>query len=141
LAAGIVALIAIVALKNSVLADNPAYYVSVDQFWRIVIGMGMVPAVIALYFRLTIPETPRYTMDVERNITQGANDANQYLATGTFNKDPDAAVVERAEMPKASWKDFCHHFGQWKNGKVLFGTAFSWFALDVSFLVPRHQPR
>lgn len=131
LAAGIVALIAVVGLKNSILADDPNYWVSVDQFWRIVIGMGMVPAVIALYFRLTIPETPRYTMDVERNVTKATADAELYLATGGHREDSDA-VVERVEMPKASWADFCRHFGQWKNGKVLFGTAFSWFALDVS---------
>lgn len=142
LAAGIVALIAVAALKNSILADETDYYVSMDQFWRIVIGIGMVPAVIALYFRLTIPETPRYTMDVERNVTQAAKDANRYLASSTYKIDAtDEQVIERAEMPKASWKDFCHFFGQWKNGKVLFGTAFSWFALDVSspFLNPLSQ--
>lgn len=131
LAAAIIAVIAIVAYRGSVLADPTDYWVSVDQFWRIVIGMGMVPAVIALYFRLTIPETPRYTMDVERDINKASRDANEYIQTGKFTQDPDA-VVERAEMPEASWKDFCQFFGQWKNGKVLFGTAFSWFALDVS---------
>jgi len=25
------------------------------------------------------------------------------------------------------------HFGQWKNGKILLGTAWSWFALDIAF--------
>ena len=36
-------------------------------------------------------------------------------------------------MPKASLADFRRHFGQWKNFKVLFGAAWSWFALDVAF--------
>jgi hypothetical protein len=39
----------------------------------------------------------------------------------------------RTTMPKASWADFRRHFGQWKNFKVLFGAAWSWFALDIAF--------
>lgn len=30
-----------------------------DRCWRIIIGVGAVPAVFALYYRITIPETPR----------------------------------------------------------------------------------
>lgn len=32
--------------------------VAVDKMWRTLIGFGAVPACIALYYRLTIPETP-----------------------------------------------------------------------------------
>jgi len=35
--------------------------------------------------------------------------------------------------PKASWSDFFHFYGQWKNGKILLGTAGSWFCLDVAY--------
>lgn len=35
--------------------------------------------------------------------------------------------------PKASWGDFFRYYGKWKNGKVLLGTAGSWFVLDVAF--------
>ena len=46
--------------------------------------------------------------------------------------DPDNEVVtHKVDVPKASLSDFRKHFGQWKNGKVLLGTAWSWFALDV----------
>lgn len=38
--------------------------VAVDKMWRALIGVGIVPAVCALYFRLTIPETPRYTVSL-----------------------------------------------------------------------------
>ena len=37
---------------------------AVNKMWRVIIGFGAVPDCIALYFRLTIPETPRYTFDV-----------------------------------------------------------------------------
>jgi PHS family inorganic phosphate transporter-like MFS transporter len=32
--------------------------IAVDKMWRILIGFGAVPGCIALYYRLTIPETP-----------------------------------------------------------------------------------
>ncbi|CAG8726086.1 7752_t:CDS:2, partial [Dentiscutata heterogama] len=32
-----------------------------------------------------------------------------------------------------SLTDFFKYFGKWENGKILFGTAFTWFALDVAF--------
>src|ERR1700722_7879684 len=37
---------------------------AVDMMWRIIIGFGGIPGWFALYSRLTIPETPRYTFDV-----------------------------------------------------------------------------
>lgn len=36
--------------------------IAVDKMWRVVIGFGAVPATIALYYRLTIPETPVRTI-------------------------------------------------------------------------------
>jgi len=92
--------------------------------------MGCVPGVIALYFRLTIPETPRFTMDIERNIQQASKDIENALALKEGTEIPYNAKVD---VPTASWSDFAHHFGQWKYGKVLIGTAWSWFALDIAF--------
>jgi len=83
-----------------------------------------------MYFRLTIPETPRFTMDIERNVGQATQDIDNVLSTGGFYVDPDAAV-QRVQAPKASRRDFLQHFGKWENGKVLLGAAYSWFALDV----------
>ncbi|VVT49346.1 uncharacterized protein SAPINGB_P002225 [Magnusiomyces paraingens] len=112
-----------------------------DQMWRILIGFGAVPAIAALYFRLTIPETPRYTFDVSRDIEKAAADSGQFVS-GAIGNAPDADVnelretathEEEYEPPKASWKDFWAHFGQWKHGKILLGTAGSWFFLDVAY--------
>jgi PHS family inorganic phosphate transporter-like MFS transporter len=131
-AAVLISFIVTVAYKNKIIADPDVNHLNhVDYMWRIVIGLGCVPGVVALYFRLTIPETPRFTMDIERNITQASEDINGVLTTGQFNHDPDA-VVQRADAPRASWADFTAYFGKWENGKILLGTAYSWFALDVS---------
>jgi PHS family inorganic phosphate transporter-like MFS transporter len=110
---------------------------AVDQMWRTVIGFGAVPACIALYFRLTIPETPRYTFDVARDIAKAAEDVEAYKQ-GRWEGNPDlvqrAAELEKSRqlrIPQASWADFRRHYFQWKNGKVLLGTAGSWFFLDI----------
>ncbi|GFZ49947.1 Inorganic phosphate transporter PHO84 [Saitozyma sp. JCM 24511] len=132
LTSGIVSLITIVAYKNEILSEPLTDLKGIDQAWRIIIGLGCVPGAIALYFRLTIPETPRYTMDIERNIKQASQDVDTYLTTGTYVVDP-IHNTERAEVPKATWADFRRHFGQWKNFKILFGAAWSWFALDIAF--------
>lgn len=132
LACAIVSVCAVTGFKKQILEQPLTNLKAIDQCWRTVIGVGCVPATIALYFRLTIPETPRYTMDVERNIKQASQDVDTYLTTGTYVVDP-INNHERAELPKASWSDFIRHFSQWKNGKVLFGTAYSWFALDIAF--------
>jgi len=103
--------------------------------WRLLIGLGCVPGVIALYFRLTIPETPRFTMDIERNIDQASHDIKAVTEDGIHRAvDPDE-MIQRIEAPKATWSDFIAHFGKWQNFKILLGTAWSWFALDVG------QPR
>jgi len=130
--AALISLILTAAFKKQVINDGIVDPKHVDNMWRILIGLGMVPACVALYFRLTIPETPRFTMDVERNYNQAKQDVEAMITSGKFVVDPDA-VVQRVEAPKASWKDFFRHFSRWENGKVLLGTSYSWFALDIAF--------
>ncbi|GJE93815.1 phosphate permease [Phanerochaete sordida] len=104
----------------------------VDRVWRIMLGLGCIPASIALYFRLTIPETPRYTMDIERNVKQAVKDIETFLNTGKYTWDEDSIVI-RVNAPKSSIKDFLRYFGRWENFKLLFACAYAWFAVDVAF--------
>ncbi|KLO07465.1 phosphate permease [Schizopora paradoxa] len=130
----IVALILVTAYKPSldVSKIDSNTLDNIDVIWRMLIGIGCVPACIALYFRLTIPETPRFTMDIERNVQRAAQDVRDYLTSGTFVVDPDA-VVQRVQVPQASRNDFLKYFSKRENLKVLIGTTWSWFALDVVF--------
>jgi PHS family inorganic phosphate transporter-like MFS transporter len=130
--AALVAYVIVSAYKTPTLNDPATQLNHVDYMWRLLIGLGCVPGCIALYFRLTIPETPRFTMDIERNVKQAAQDIDNVLNTGTYVVDPDA-VVQRVQAPKASRRDFAAHFSKWSNLKVLVGCAYSWFALDIAF--------
>ena len=72
-------------------------------------------------------------MDIERNVLQASSDIRGAIARGCCGSDK-ISPVQRADVPKATWADFSCYFGKWKNGKILLGTAYSWFALDVSWI-------
>ena len=65
---GIVALCALLAFSGSVDNDDPLSYLEIDHIWRLIIGFGAIPGLVAIYFRMTIPETPRFTMEVKGNV-------------------------------------------------------------------------
>ncbi|KAI8268815.1 Repressible high-affinity phosphate permease [Colletotrichum sp. SAR11_239] len=129
------------ATKAATCATTEPCLIAVDKMWRTMIGFGAVPGCLALYFRLTIPETPRYTFDVDNDVQKAEGDVDYYKQGkwGEAEVDEAARVAARAqakqelEVPKASWSDFFRHYSHWKNGKVLLGTAGSWFMLDVAF--------
>lgn len=149
IAAGIVALILVAGYKHDLIDAKDGKSCGIkcqkacDQMWRVLIGLGAVPGAVALYFRLTIPESPRYTLDISNDLSKGTADISKFVSGEHGNADLDQiARLERAptaveavdiQAPKASFKDFWRHFGQWKYGKILLGTAGSWFCLDVAF--------
>lgn len=113
---------------------------ALDKSWRIVYGLGILPALIALFFRLTIPETIRYTLDISRNEPNAARDAAQFM-DGIKVDDATTLLGQHLDLPggfqappRPSFRDFRRYFGLWKNGKVLLGTAGSWFLLDIAFV-------
>ncbi|KAI0300769.1 major facilitator superfamily domain-containing protein [Russula brevipes] len=122
LASTLVSLVVVSAFKDAILQDSPTALEHVDYCWRILIGAGCIPGIVALYFRLTIPETPRFTMDIERNVKKACRNIEAVLS---------ANGVVPGVWP--SLQDFRRYFGQWKNARVLLGTAYSWFALDIAF--------
>ncbi|KAM7202907.1 Major facilitator superfamily domain containing protein [Rhypophila sp. PSN 637] len=114
--------------------------VSVDKMWRILIGFGAVPGCAALYYRLTIPETPRYTFDVAKDVEKGQEDVKAYIK-GEPEGHPDEIsriatqqqAQEKMTVPKASWGDFFRHYSKRKNALLLAGTALSWCFLDIAY--------
>lgn len=83
-AAAVVALIAVAGFRNS-LPDDPnslkctgSCVHDLDKIWRYIVGLGAVPAFVAIWFRMTIIESPRYTADVMNNSLQAAADVSQF---------------------------------------------------------------
>lgn len=148
LLAAIVTLVVTVAFKDSFIriADvsdcDAACQIAADRCWRIIVGVGALPAVFALYYRITIPETPRYTFDVVHDVEKADSDINSFLSKSKGEID----IVRQARLlkvagpslttPAASWRDLGSYFGHWKNTKVLLGTTLSWLFL-VSYRAHR----
>ncbi|KAL8382369.1 hypothetical protein RB595_006247 [Gaeumannomyces hyphopodioides] len=146
LTAAVVALIVVVAFKGSFINVTDLSLCGIDcqtaadRSWRLIVGVGALPACFALYYRITIPETPRYTFDVAQDIEKADADIKAYMASKP-DGDVDSVKQARAKqlmapsfaIPSASWRDLWSYFRQWKNAKVLIGTTMSWFFLDLAF--------
>ncbi|KAL2872004.1 major facilitator superfamily domain-containing protein [Aspergillus lucknowensis] len=77
--------------------------------WRLQLGIGIVPAALTLYARLTIGETSPYQHYVA---DQGAG---------------------RKRGLKEQWADFHDYFKEWRHARVLFATSAAWFLFDIAY--------
>ncbi|KAM7195597.1 Major facilitator superfamily domain containing protein [Rhypophila sp. PSN 637] len=151
LLSAVVALVVTVAFKESFLpitdpskCDLPCQ-MAADRAWRIIVGFGALPACFALYYRITIPETPRYTFDVAQDVEKADADIKAYVASrpeGVVDpvrqakmllKGQQSGSSTRLTIPSASWGDVFAYFRQPRNLRILIGTTFSWFFLDLAF--------
>ncbi|KAL1859218.1 hypothetical protein Plec18167_007848 [Paecilomyces lecythidis] len=66
---------------------------SVDIMWRWVIGVGVVPGVVALLFRFAIPETPRFILEIEDDPVQA-----EFDATTLFGEQPMSPSIETSSF-------------------------------------------
>ncbi|KAF9162356.1 Inorganic phosphate transporter pho84 [Mortierella sp. AD011] len=126
LMASVVTMIVLACFKSAIESDVD----NLDIVWRICVGVGCIPAVSTVYLRLTMPESPRYALDVENDVEK----ANQAVAQATDSKaieSTSSAVV--AKTKRNHNREFIEYFSQWENLKVLIGTSVTWFLLDVAF--------
>ena len=114
------------------MAGNPTLYWSLikqscprqsDFVWRVVLAFGAFPAATTMYLRSTMPETPRYTLHVQKNKEQLAADM-----TEVTNMELDSAQTQVTKHEHMSFGMFLK-----KHGKELLGCAMTWFLLDVAF--------
>jgi MFS transporter, PHS family, inorganic phosphate transporter len=122
-------------VKNMAQCDGSCL-TSIDIMWRIIMGFGGIPGWFALYYRLTIPETPRYTFDVLQDVEKAVGDTRRYRSgqKGEAQLDPLRHARMRADMrkygkPKPSVMEVIRYFGSMRTALHLVGTAGSWFFL------------
>ncbi|ORY38749.1 MFS general substrate transporter [Rhizoclosmatium globosum] len=128
---GVVYIITLSAMHDRIATD----YTQLDIVWRIALGAGVIPAIGALYFRLTIPETPRFTVDVIGDTDKAQSDVEKVLALNNVQSVASSWNQDEVATAKVAVRqgDFMTYFSQWKNFKVLLGCAYCWFALDVAW--------
>ncbi|MGD0719171.1 MAG: MFS transporter, partial [Thermoplasmata archaeon] len=93
---------------------------SLDLAWRIILGAGAVPALLTIYFRTRLPETPRYSLS--RGDVSGAA-----RTVGTVTGTTVAAV----SRPRSTRVPLATIFRSY--GLLIVGTSLSWFLLDVAY--------
>ena len=133
LTGSIIALIFLNVLKSSIQHEIG----KLDFLWRICLGFGIMPAMIALYFRIKINESPRYLNLTQNKLkpigVSGEPKLSIEITTGTTQIAAKETKDLEDNLDKQNGIDLWNFLCKWKNLKILFGCSFSWFALDVAF--------
>ncbi|KAK4855535.1 hypothetical protein QYF36_008316 [Acer negundo] len=136
LVGGVVALIVAAAFDHRFKA--PPYSVDelkstvpqADYVWRIILMFGAIPAALTYYWRMKMPETARYTALVAKNAKQAAADMSKVLQVEIEAEEDRVAKID--EVGNNSFGLFSREFVK-RHGIHLFGTASTWFLLDIAF--------
>jgi PHS family inorganic phosphate transporter-like MFS transporter len=95
-----------------------------DLAWRILLGLGAVPAAAVIYLRRKMPESPRYQVQVQGKAQQAADQIAAFT-DGQVNGDgtggPQHEMGLRAFLTNRHWLI------------LLAGTAGTWFLLDYAY--------
>ncbi|KAL0090256.1 major facilitator superfamily domain-containing protein [Phycomyces blakesleeanus] len=121
LAAAMVTLVLLAIFKNAINADVN----NLDYVWRLCIGLGAVPAAATIYLRFTMPESPRYALNLKKAEENAMAKAEYERVTPAEDREP--------ERKTGHWVEFGRYFRQWRHLRVLLGTTLSWFLLDIAF--------
>ncbi|KAH9163757.1 hypothetical protein AeNC1_018748 [Aphanomyces euteiches] len=108
--AATLAIIMLAAMQTHIVNDT----VNIGYVWRFLAGFGAVPALAAVYWRLRILETPRFTVDVLGDQEAAIRNANQFLQ-GTAHDNNIS--VPKPNTTKSFSEAFRTHFSQWANVK------------------------
>ena len=108
---------------------------STDTAWRVLLGLGAVPAAAVIYLRCRMPESPRYQAQVQGKAEQAASRMSDFTggqvsgngSTGQVSGNGNGAGVVGQEMGlRAFLTD-----RRWLI--TLAGTAGCWFLLDYAY--------
>ena len=90
-----------------------------DVIWRIMLGLGAVPASLVIYFRRKIPETPRYS--IATGDIKGAKTAVEMVTGKEIN-------IEGSYVDKKSRLMLLREYAP-----LLIGTSATWLLFDISY--------
>jgi MFS transporter, PHS family, inorganic phosphate transporter len=147
----LIAVIVIAAYRHSVKTLGHAH--ALTGAWRILIGLGLVPAFAVLYFRLTMAESTKFT---EARKLQDDPNLIYELEGGSRPNAPHASAVDEVKESERGLEkendiisrtalgfkpvgqrshngEFFRYFSEFRHLKILIGTCMTWFLVDVAF--------
>jgi PHS family inorganic phosphate transporter-like MFS transporter len=100
-----------------------------DLAWRLMLGLGALPAASVIYLRRKIQETPRYTLSVKGDVAAAATavawvTGQQPITTPNGSRPTARPAPVCAPRARLTSKPFLLR---------LIGTAGSWFLMDIAF--------
>lgn len=113
-----------------------------DGIWRIVIGSGAVPALLAIIFRFFLYDCGLYTLEVKNKPGNAFRDTQRVYGAPPVQDGmamiqpgvaPTYSLLDQLMPVQFSWVDLQNYFIRDKNWIYLLGTSMTWFFLDVSF--------
>ncbi|GAO18177.1 hypothetical protein UVI_02037090 [Ustilaginoidea virens] len=114
---------------------------AVDGVWRIVIGSGAIPALLAIIFRFFLYDCGLYSLEVRKKPDVALLNTQRVYGTpsgvgGPHLQSQNTLHSEASPRPapiQFSRQDLYNYFIRDRNWHYLLGTAMTWFFLDVSF--------
>ena len=109
-----------------------------DTVWRVLLGLGAVPAAAVIYLRIRMPESPRYQVQVQGKAEQAAARMSDFT-DGQVSGDEPAVLQHEAAGLQHEAAGLQHEMGlrafltnrRWLI--LLAGTAGTWFLLDYAY--------
>ena len=98
-----------------------------DVAWRVMLGLGAVPAAAVIYLRRKMPESPRYQVQVQGNAAQAASQLSDFTGgqvSGERERGPAAAGHRMGLREFLTNRRYL---------VLLIGTAGTWFLLDYAY--------
>jgi MFS transporter, PHS family, inorganic phosphate transporter len=92
--------------------------------WRLLLGLGALPALAVVYLRRRMPESPRYQVEVQGQGVTAAEQLSQFSG---------GAVTGAAAQRGGSKLGLREFLGTRRFVILLAGTAGSWFLLDYAY--------
>jgi MFS family permease len=93
--------------------------------WRVMLGLGALPAAAVIYFRSRMPESPRFQSRVKGQVDKAAADMQSFTAQSI-----DASSASSAESRLMGLREFLVNP---RMILLMLGTAGSWFLFDYAY--------
>ncbi len=98
--------------------------VSGDLAWRLMLGLGALPALAVIYLRRTLPESPRYVARVRGNAPEATRSVREFT-----RGQVDAAADAEPKVRLSFWQFLRDR----RYLRLLLGTAGTWFVFDYAY--------
>jgi MFS transporter, PHS family, inorganic phosphate transporter len=99
--------------------------ISGNMTWRILLGLGAVPAAAVVYLRSKMPESPRYLAQVKGQSGKAAHELERFSEGVIADPTGESVGSERLKLRA--------FLSSSRSVKLLIGTAGAWFLFDYAY--------